>query len=562
MLTAIEIENFKAFGEKQRIELRPITLLFGPNSGGKSSVTHALHYLREVVLEGNVDAHHTWSGGAALDLGGARSFVHGRTMGPTIRLNAELALRGGDLPLFVGRYSDDGECTELLDIQERMSGAAVCYEISTQGTPHLHAIHVEINGVAFASLVLTRGARSATVENLNWNHPIISREPRPTHWEENVPESADAVALELSKRPNGKNAPDASETLRSYLANVYAHAGGAAVQAGSIPFKLPYGVPASWRDPIRFEWPIGERTKTQLVESDDFERLVSMLLLGPIHVLAERLREFRHIGPLRVMPPRHLDYPDRAGSSRWSSGLQAWYDLTHGPTELLEEVSRWLELEDRLDTGYRLERETFKHLPAGIAAIIADPELAERTESFAETIASLPDHTRIVLRDVNRNLLLQPQDVGVGLSQIVPVIMALLDPGASLIALEQPELHLHPRQQAALGDAIIKGIRVVPSLTELEAIAIPAGILGERRRTLLIETHSEHLILRLLRRIRETTDGEAPAGTELQANQLSVVYVQPSGTNATVATIPVSEDGDFTQPWPNGFFAERVQELL
>jgi AAA15 family ATPase/GTPase len=56
VLTAIEIENFKAFGERQRIELRPITLLFGPNSGGKSSVSHALHYFREVMCEGNLDA--------------------------------------------------------------------------------------------------------------------------------------------------------------------------------------------------------------------------------------------------------------------------------------------------------------------------------------------------------------------------------------------------------------------------------------------------------------------------------------------------------------------------
>jgi hypothetical protein len=74
LITAIEIENFKAFGERQRIELRPITLLFGPNSGGKSSVTHALHYFREVLLHRNLDAHRTRSGGESLDLGGIRNF--------------------------------------------------------------------------------------------------------------------------------------------------------------------------------------------------------------------------------------------------------------------------------------------------------------------------------------------------------------------------------------------------------------------------------------------------------------------------------------------------------
>lgn len=97
MLTAIEIENFKAFGERQRIEFRPITLLFGPNSGGKSSVSHALHYLREVIVEGNLDAHRTWSGGDVLDLGGIRNFVHGRQPGTAIRFKAEFRVSGAEL---------------------------------------------------------------------------------------------------------------------------------------------------------------------------------------------------------------------------------------------------------------------------------------------------------------------------------------------------------------------------------------------------------------------------------------------------------------------------------
>ena len=48
-LTAIELENFKGVGERQRIPIAPITLLFGPNSAGKSTVLQALHYLREII---------------------------------------------------------------------------------------------------------------------------------------------------------------------------------------------------------------------------------------------------------------------------------------------------------------------------------------------------------------------------------------------------------------------------------------------------------------------------------------------------------------------------------
>ncbi len=62
MLTAIELQNFKAFGDTQRIELRPLTLLFGPNSGGKSTIIHALHYARELLLGRSCDVHRTESG--------------------------------------------------------------------------------------------------------------------------------------------------------------------------------------------------------------------------------------------------------------------------------------------------------------------------------------------------------------------------------------------------------------------------------------------------------------------------------------------------------------------
>ena len=51
-LIRVEIENFKGIGARQTIELRPITLLFGANSAGKSTVLQALHYLREILERG------------------------------------------------------------------------------------------------------------------------------------------------------------------------------------------------------------------------------------------------------------------------------------------------------------------------------------------------------------------------------------------------------------------------------------------------------------------------------------------------------------------------------
>jgi predicted ATPase len=71
----IEIENFKGIGERQVVELKPITLLFGPNSVGKSTILQALHYLREILERGNIDPDVTIAGGL-IDLGGFATLVH------------------------------------------------------------------------------------------------------------------------------------------------------------------------------------------------------------------------------------------------------------------------------------------------------------------------------------------------------------------------------------------------------------------------------------------------------------------------------------------------------
>ena len=87
--------------------------------------------------------------------------------------------------------------------------------------------------------------------------------------------------------------------------------------------------------------------------------------------------------------------------------------------------------------------------------------------------------------------------------------------------------------------------------------------LGEQKNTFLIETHSEHLILRILRRIRETSEGTLPEGaTPITPDQVSVVYVQPGKNGSKIIHLPVTADGDFAQPWPDGFFDERIKELI
>ena len=94
-------------------------------------------------------------------------------------------------------------------------------------------------------------------------------------------------------------------------------------------------------------------------------------------------------------------------------------------------------------------------------------------------------------------------------------------------------------------------------------MSLSQSALGEQRNTFLLETHSEHLILRILRRIRETTDGELPAGlTPIRPEDVAVLYVSPGKDGCKVVEIPINPDGEFAEPWPDGFFPERAKELF
>jgi hypothetical protein len=102
-LQSFSLANFKAFGSiEQTVPLRPITLLFGPNSGGKSSVLHFLLWMKDVVDGKGLDVYHPSSGGTAVDLGGFKQIRHGIDPQTGVRLRLPLKVKdhfGNDLSI-------------------------------------------------------------------------------------------------------------------------------------------------------------------------------------------------------------------------------------------------------------------------------------------------------------------------------------------------------------------------------------------------------------------------------------------------------------------------------
>lgn len=90
-----------------------------------------------------------------------------------------------------------------------------------------------------------------------------------------------------------------------------------------------------------------------------------------------------------------------------------------------------------------------------------------------------------------------------------------------------------------------------------------ASQVGDGSRCFLLETHSEHIMLRLLRRIEETDSGELKEGEpELWPEQVSVVFVEQVDGEARTTQLRIDETGEFIDRWPQGFFEERTKELL
>ena len=131
-------------------------------------------------------------------------------------------------------------------------------------------------------------------------------------------------------------------------------------------------------------------------------------------------------------------------------------------------------------------------------------------------------------------------DVGFGVSQVLPVVTQCFysAPGSTLI-LEQPEIHLHPAVQAGLADLFI------------EAAAMREDG-APRNLQFIVESHSEHLLRRLLRRIAEAA---------VSPEEVAAYFVRSGPTASILEPLDVDELGN-VRNWPKNFFGDQTTDIV
>jgi len=233
--------------------------------------------------------------------------------------------------------------------------------------------------------------------------------------------------------------------------------------------------------------------------------------------LEESFANIYYLGPLREYPQRQYTWTGAQPSDMGRRGERC-IDALLASREQGTKISR----------GRKLKQFTVEEYVAywlkelGLIYEFSISEISESTNIYQVKVKRNKDSSFVSLTDV-----------GFGVSQILPVLtLCYYVAEGSTLLVEQPEIHLHPKVQAGLADVFIDAI-------EKKGIQI------------ILESHSEHLLRRLQRRIAENI---------ITNKQAKVFFCENIGKESHVIPLDVDPFGQIRN-WPNGFFGDEMEEI-
>ena len=544
MLREYRLTNFKAFGETVTIPIRPLTLIFGANSSGKSSIFQSLLLLKQTLEEAKNPNTALLRKGSLVDLGTYRDFVHRheternfefgarfdleKTQYPRLFSEIHKSANAVDIGLAIQFFYDEEKDSATLGRGNVAIGDETCPLISY--IPFRRAEKVVTAFRLNSESDFWRSWWESTKNSIGFKE--ISLDPDNYQLEDII---ADIMMRLLFTGVPYKNFLPTGRRISFYLdkqsgetyrghpqAFVEQYLRDILEQKEKIPAPyIPYVYDALKLVAYRGKNSLKERIDVHKLEremSDDNPLNISPIISVTCSAFRRLLEDLVYLGPLRIQPERYSTFSGDTNDYVGQSGEHLPSILFQRP-ELVEQINKDL---GQLNVKYRLKLDKLQYEDASSSNVFSLRLVDTRTKIDASL-----------------------RDVGFGISQVLPVVMQSGLSEKKTLLIEQPEIHLHPAHQAELGDMFIR------------------SALGEQGNTFLLETHSEHLLLRIMRRMRETSTDELPEGAlAVRPEDVMVLFVESDGSQSIVREMPLNERGELVKAWPGGFFEEGLREIL
>jgi predicted ATPase len=226
--------------------------------------------------------------------------------------------------------------------------------------------------------------------------------------------------------------------------------------------------------------------------------------------LSRELKSIKFIGPFRLPPQRIYTFSGEKSSSVGTRGERA-IDLM-----IMDNLSR--------KTSLKIINKVIQWFQS--CDIAQDISIKTFSDRYFEVLIKKHSNAK-----TSENIV----DVGYGCSQVLPVLIEGYNLETGVFIVQEPEIHLHPKAQAELGTFFYE--------------------LAQKDIQTIIETHSEHLLLRLQAYI-------ADPKCNLSPDDVCVYYVSKKKGVSTYDKLELNEDGRFKDEWPEGFFPERLNEIM
>ena len=459
MITQLRLQNFKTWQDTTSLRLAPITVFFGGNSSGKSSIGQFLLMLRRTVEQPDRNmVFYTADDQSMMHLGSYSSYVF------------------------------DGETERDVDFE------------------------IEWKGEGWKRLVDPLHSRRHVWSQMKFH----GRVGQLADSERVVCKEFSYVLPERRVRMMSRAGTPQINTVPEVRVGMERTNGGEKYRLVTSEYKAKHSPGRAWPlpTPARF-YGFPEELYSYFQNAAGFAGLQLEL---------ERvLKSIQYLGPLRQYPKPSYTWAGQAPSDVGFQGENTVAALLAGAERtfnvggktryapLQQVVARWL-------------------VKLGVA------------EDFEVECASKSTHTyRTLLKMPGRKKRMTLAAVGSGVSQVLPVVtQAFYAPPNSTVIIDQPELHLHPAVQSELADLFIEAIRTKEHGTE-------------RKVQFVIESHSEHFLRRLQRRVAEQ---------RLKPEEVAVYFCESpeDGTGSGIRALDLDKCGRIKN-WPKNFFGDQMTDV-